>query len=227
MLPLSLFRESRFTRPGVTGLLVNVCFHGLIFVFSLLFQTERGLSALQTGLAFLPMTAAILAANLAAGRLTGAIGAGRTILVGIVAMIAACTGLLWLDRATGYPLLLLEQAVLGGGLGLLVPPMTSTIMTSVERSRSGIASGALTTLRQAGSMLGVALFGSLIAGRAEFYPGLTAAVAISLAVLVAAAAVAGRLALARAGAHARRLRARPAAVRGEDHRPGTPDECLS
>ena len=208
MLPLSLFREPRFTRPGLIGLLVNVCFYGLIFVFSFLFQAERGLSALQTGLAFLPMTVGILAANLLAGRLTDAIGGPRTILAGIVAMIAACVDLLWLDRATGYPLLLAEQAVLGGGLGLLVPPMTGTIMTSVERSRSGVASGTLTTLRQAGSMIGVALFGSLIAGHAAFYAGLQTAVAISLAVLLVAAAVAARLRLAPGAVAPRRTRPR-------------------
>ena len=91
------------------------------------------------------MTVGILAANLLAGRLTDGIGAPRTMLAGIVAMIVACVDLLWLDRATGYPLLFAEQAVLGGGLGLFVPPMTGTLMTSVERSRSGVASGTLTT----------------------------------------------------------------------------------
>jgi DHA2 family methylenomycin A resistance protein-like MFS transporter len=62
MLPLSLFNERTFRSSTLIGLLVNVCFYGLIFVFSLLLQREQGLSALSTGLAFLPMTVAIGAA---------------------------------------------------------------------------------------------------------------------------------------------------------------------
>jgi MFS transporter, DHA2 family, methylenomycin A resistance protein len=169
----------------VVGLLVNLCFYGLIFVFSLLFQTAHHLSALQTGLAFLPMTGAILAANILTGRLTGRFGSQRVMLAGLATMVIACVGLATTGADTGYAPILIEQALLGGGLGLLVPPMTSTLLTSVDRSRSGVASGTLTTLRQTGSMIGVALFGSFIAGAGHIYSGLHTAVAVSLVVLLA------------------------------------------
>jgi uncharacterized protein YigA (DUF484 family) len=58
---------------------------------------------------------------------------------------------------------------------------------SAERSRSGVASGALTAFRQAGSLLGVALFGALAAGR--FYPGMRTALWISIGVLTVSALV--------------------------------------
>jgi hypothetical protein len=48
---------------------------------------------------------------------------------------------------------------------LPVPPLTSTLLGSVEKSRSGMAAGVLNSTRQPGSVLGVALFGSL-AGQA-------------------------------------------------------------
>ena len=41
--------------------------------------------------------------------------------------------------------------------------MTTTLLSTVPRSRSGIASGVLNTVRQAGGALGVALFGSFMA----------------------------------------------------------------
>ena len=108
------------------------------------------MSALETGLAFLPMTAAILGANLISGRVNAAIGPSRAILVGLAAMTAGCAGLLWVSPATGYPAMLAQQILLGGGLGTLVPPMTSVLLASAERSRSGVTSGALTAFRQAG-----------------------------------------------------------------------------
>ncbi len=69
MLPLALFRSRTFTAMSGIGLLINVCFYGLIFVLSLFLQTVRGLSVLGAGLAFLPTTAAVFAGNVAAGRL--------------------------------------------------------------------------------------------------------------------------------------------------------------
>jgi DHA2 family methylenomycin A resistance protein-like MFS transporter len=74
------------------------------------------------------------------------------------------------------------------GLGLLVPPLTSTLLGSVEKSRSGIAAGVLNATRQTGSVLGVALFGALVAQSGSFMVGLHASLLISASVLLAAAA---------------------------------------
>ncbi|MBO0816558.1 MAG: MFS transporter, partial [Actinobacteria bacterium] len=189
MLPLALFRRSAFGAPVLIGLLVNVSFYGLIFLFSLLFQSQLRFSPLAAGVAFLPMTAAIMAANLASRRLAARAGPARTVRSGVLIMLAGCAGLLWAGQSSGYPAMLAQQLLLGAGLGLLVPPMTGTLLGSVARSRSGVAAGTLTTMRQAGSMLGVALFGSLAAGAGRFYPGLHAALLISVAVLSASAAL--------------------------------------
>jgi MFS transporter, DHA2 family, methylenomycin A resistance protein len=188
MLPLALFRKRRFVSPVAIGFLVNVCFYGLLFLFSLLFQDHDGMSALQAGLAFLPMTAAILSANLLSGRISAAVGPAGAILIGLAAMAAGCAGLLPTGPATAYPAMLAQQILLGGGLGLLVPPLTGLLLSSAERSRSGVASGALTAFRQAGSLLGVALFGSL-ASHGHFYTGLRSTLWISVAILITSAAL--------------------------------------
>ena len=44
MLPLSLFAHRLFALTSLVGLLVNVAFYGLIFVFSLYFQRVNGWS---------------------------------------------------------------------------------------------------------------------------------------------------------------------------------------
>lgn len=192
MLPLSLFRHRPFVAPVSVGFLVNVCFYGLIFLFSLLFQEEQGMSALRAGLAFAPMTAAILAANLLSGRVVAAVGRAGAILAGLAAMAIGCAALLRAGLGTGYPALVGQQILLGGGLGLLVPPMTGLLLSGVDRSRSGAAAGALTAFRQAGSLLGVALFGAL-AGGGHFFPGLHLALWTSIAILAASGALVGLL----------------------------------
>jgi MFS transporter, DHA2 family, methylenomycin A resistance protein len=72
---------------------------------------------------------------------------------------------------------------------LLVPPLTATLLGSVEKSRSGIAAGVLNATRQTGSVLGVALFGSLISQPDAFMHGARMALVISVALLGIAAAV--------------------------------------
>jgi DHA2 family methylenomycin A resistance protein-like MFS transporter len=88
---------------------------------------------------------------------------------------------------TSYGAIGAQLMVLGGGLGLLVPSLTSTLLGSVEKSRSGIAAGVLNATRQTGSVLGVALFGSLVGGDDAFIAGAHVSLVISAAVLLAGA----------------------------------------
>ena len=189
MLPLGLFRERTFSATSAGGLLVNIAFYGLIFVFSLYFQRVNDLSVLWTGLAFVPMTAACFGANLIAGRVSGRIGARTTIMIGSALMAAACLALLPIDKGVGYVWQSGPFLVMGAGLGLLVPPLTFALLGSVDKARSGIASGVLNASRQAGSLLGVALFGSFLASSQLMIHGARMALAISAGLLIAACVV--------------------------------------
>ncbi len=179
MLPLALFRSGTFSSAAAIGLLINVAFYGLIFVFSLFFQRAQHLSALRTGLAFAPMTVAVMAANVLTGRLSDALGARRLIALGALLMAAALAALLGVDAGSSYATLVGQYVALGFGIGLIVPAMTASLLGSVERSRSGVASGTLNTARQSGSVIGVALYGSLIA-HGKLVSGLHVALVISL-----------------------------------------------
>jgi MFS transporter, DHA2 family, methylenomycin A resistance protein len=189
MLPLSLFRHRMFAATSAVGLLVNVAFYGLIFVLSLYFQQVNGLSAFATGLAFVPMLAAVLPVNLIAPRVAERIGAPATISAGAVLAAGGCLAMLGIDAGTSYWALCAQLVAMGAGLGLLVPPLTSTLLGSVEKSRSGIAAGVLNATRQTGSVLGVALFGALVGQSSAFIAGLHASLMVSAGVLLAAGAV--------------------------------------
>jgi MFS transporter, DHA2 family, methylenomycin A resistance protein len=186
MLPLSLFRHRMFALTSLVGLLVNVAFYGLIFVFSLYFQRVNGLSPFATGLAFVPMMGAVLPVNLLAPRLAERIGAPAAIAIGAALSAFGCLALLGIEHGTPYWATCMQLIVIGGGLGLLVPPLTSALLGSVEKSRSGIAAGVLNATRQTGSVLGVAIFGALVGQSDAFVAGAHEALIISAVLLLVA-----------------------------------------
>jgi len=189
MLPLGLFRDPTFSAASAAGLLLNIAFYGLIFVFSLYFQRVDRFSVLWTGMAFVPMTGACLVANLFAARVSARVGVRTTIFAGLALMSVASLLMLRIDKDMGYGWLLAPFLILGAGLGLVVPPLTSALLGSVDKARSGIASGVLNASRQTGSVLGVSLFGSFLVGAEAMVQGVRIALAISAGLLLTACAV--------------------------------------
>jgi DHA2 family methylenomycin A resistance protein-like MFS transporter len=186
MLPLSLFSNRSFSVMSGIGLLANTAFYGSIFVLSLYFQQVDHLSPFMTGLAFLPMMAVVLPANLAAPLAAERIGAPAIVAIGALVAALGCAGLIAIDPGTPYRAICPLLIAMGAGLGLLVPPLTSTMLGTVDKARSGIAAGALNATRQTGSVVGVALFGSLVGGAHDFVPGLREALLLATILLLGA-----------------------------------------
>ena len=163
MLPLDFFRSSTFSAATLVGLAINLTFYGVIFVLSLYLQQLRHFSPLAFGVAFLPLPLVLLPSNLAAGWLGGKIGLRSLMVVGLLIAAVGYWLLHGLDTTTPYIAMLPGLLVIPLGIGLAAPAMTTALLSAVPRSRSGIASGVLNTVRQAGGAIGVALFGSLLA----------------------------------------------------------------
>jgi DHA2 family methylenomycin A resistance protein-like MFS transporter len=190
MLPLGLFSEPLFSLASAIGVLVNIAFYGLIFVLSLYFQELNGWPPFETGLAFVPMLGIVLPVNILAPRLSERIGQPTVIAIGAGIAGAGALALLLITQGTSYWAMCIQLLALGGGLGLLVPPMTSMLLGSVNKRYSGIASGVLNSARQTGSVIGVALFGAFVADKDSFLAGAHLALIISGLLLLGAAAFA-------------------------------------
>lgn len=190
MLPLGFFRNLTFSTTTLIGITINLTLYGVIFILSLYLQQVRHYSPIAFGIVFLPFPLVLLVANLVAGWLNGKAGSRLLMVVGL--LIAAVGYWLFhgLNPATPYLALLPGLLVIPLGIGLAVPAMTTALLSTVPRSQSGIASGVLNTVRQAGGAIGVALFGSLMA-RSGVH-GIQLAFVAS-AVIVATAAIAAVL----------------------------------
>lgn len=132
------------------------------------------------------MMAAVFAMNLLAAQ--AAERFGPIAVIGARAAIAGgCLGLLGIERETNYWTMCAQLVAMGAGLGLLVPPLNSTLLGSVEKARSGVAAGVLNSTRQTGSALGIARFGSLVDRTNAFVLGAREALSISAILLLGAA----------------------------------------
>jgi EmrB/QacA subfamily drug resistance transporter len=152
---------------GATGILV-----GTFFLSSLYLQRVLGDSALETGLAFLPLTLVIGAGAHVASRLIGRIGS-RSLAVGGLSVIAIGALLLVAapDRADYVTDLLPGFLILGVGVGLVFPAASVTTMSDVHDDRAGLASGLMTTGHEIGAAAGVATFSAVATGASTFVAG--------------------------------------------------------
>jgi len=162
MLPLSLFAASSFSLGSLAGFAFNFGEYGLLFILSLAFQELHGWSALHTGLAFLPMTLVSAAMTVPGGLLAARLGPRMPLLIGLILM---GTGILEMgvSMQTLNALFWLGMLTFGLGSGLAVPPMTGLALSQVPNHLAGVGAAALNAARQVGSVMGVAVLGSVSA----------------------------------------------------------------
>ena len=163
MLPLEFFRFPSFSSATLVGFVINFTLYGAIFALNLFLQRLAGYSPSWSGLAFLPFPVSLLAVNLCAGPLVARFGPRLPMAAGLAVAAVGFALLLAVGAKTPWLAMLPGLIVLPAGIGTAVPAMTTALLGSVPRSRSGVASGVLNTVRQAGGAIGVALFGGFFA----------------------------------------------------------------
>jgi MFS family permease len=128
---------------------------------ALYMQNILGYSPFEAGLRFLPSTLVIIFAAPLAGRLTDRIGARLPIAVGLslVALSLYMQSRITID--TTYDYLLPWFSVMGLGIGLVMSPMSTAAMNSVQVAKAGVGSGILSMSRMVGGTFGVAALGAL------------------------------------------------------------------
>jgi EmrB/QacA subfamily drug resistance transporter len=167
LLDPALFRERAFRAGLVTQLVFFASMASYFLVLALYLQQGRGLDALQAGLVFTILAAAYLVASAYAPGLTPRLGRRLPAIGGLV--LAVGHGLLALsvaDIGVGGSVALLVPGMLleGAGMGLVITPLTSTVLGSLRPENAGAAAGALSTMQQVGNALGVSVTGVIFFG---------------------------------------------------------------
>jgi DHA2 family multidrug resistance protein-like MFS transporter len=193
LLPLSLFRERRFTLAVSASGLAFIG-QGLAFVaLSFLYQQEMGFTPLQTGWLFTPWPLAIMVVGPLAGRLADRFNPSLLSNTGLALLFVGLASLALLEADASVIDGLWRTGLCGLGFGLFQPPNNREMMASVRRDLSASASGVMSTTRTVGQSLGVALVGAFLAGGAPVQATLWVGCVTSL---LALAASLGRVRLA-------------------------------
>jgi len=189
MAPPDLFRSRTVVVSVVVGFAFVVGYYGLPFVMSLYLQQFCGLSPLGAGAVFLPMMLTGAALTPFSARMAEHLGAKVLVTAGLVSMTAGLAVLAVLPSSTSVWALAALMVLTGLAGPLVMPPLTAVLLNSVPARQAGVASGVFNTSRQVGGALAVAVFGALLAHRANSLAGVRASLLIAAVVTLAAAAV--------------------------------------
>jgi MFS transporter, DHA2 family, methylenomycin A resistance protein len=202
MIPLRLLRRGQLPVAVVVAACMTFGMYGLFMLSSLMFQQERGASALRAGLAMLPLAVAATVLSPLTGRLVTRHGPRLPMTAGMGAMGLGV--LIFAIAGADANLVILEIAftVIGIGLALNTGPVVGVAVSAVAPELAGLASGIANLARMFGATLGVAIQGTVFAvasaGAANgphFVQGLRTAVAVGCAVEFTGAVVAFRYVL--------------------------------
>jgi EmrB/QacA subfamily drug resistance transporter len=163
MLDLRLLRVPTFNGGLVAAFAISASLFSLLTYLVLYMQNILGLSAVETGIRFLPLTGAIFVTAGIAGRLTAHVPRRLLIAPGFVLIGVGLLLMHGLTTSSTWTHLLAGMIVSGVGAGLVNVPLVSTAVGVVEPARAGMASGINSTLRQVGIATGVAGLGTIFA----------------------------------------------------------------
>jgi EmrB/QacA subfamily drug resistance transporter len=223
LVPFRIFRLRTLAGANLTMLLVGAAMFGLFYFLSLSMQQVLGYSALETGLAQLPLAGTLVLAAGAIAPLVTRFGSKPITLAGLVVF---AVGLAWFSRmpadADFVADLLGPSLVVGVGLAATFVSLTVSAVEGITDAESGLASGLINTTQQIGGALGLAGLTAVATSRTEgvadevapavaLNEGFQAALLVAAAIVVAAVVL---TALVARGSRPARAAGDPALNRG-------------
>jgi EmrB/QacA subfamily drug resistance transporter len=163
MLPLHLFRNPRFTGAGVTITVLFFALSGAVFVNSQILQFVLGYSPLAAGVRALPSAAALAVFSPLGATLAKRAGVLAPVALGLAAVTAGLVLFATASAGSGYGHYILAMVIVCAGIGLAMSAATSASMQELPPAMAGVGSAVNDTTRNMGSVLGVAVIGSIAA----------------------------------------------------------------
>ncbi|RFU85830.1 MFS transporter [Streptomyces triticagri] len=166
LIPLRLFKDPTFNVTSLMGAVVGVALFGAASYLPTFLQMVDGATATESGLLMLPMMGGVVGASIISGQLISHTGHYRIYpILGGAASVAGMWLLSLLETDTPRLTYSIWMAVLGIGIGLIMPVLILAVQNAVRPADLGTATSANNYFRQIGGSVGAAVFGTLFAGR--------------------------------------------------------------
>jgi EmrB/QacA subfamily drug resistance transporter len=161
LIDLRIFSSRAFSVASGSVTVTFFALFGSLFVFTQYLQLVHGYSPLSAGVRALPFAFSMGVLSPLSAVLAKRLGNRTVVSAGLALMGLGLLDLSGVQVDTGYPALALAVAIMGAGMGLVMAPASSTIMTTVPSHQAGAGSAVNDTIREVGGTLGVAVVGSL------------------------------------------------------------------
>ncbi len=163
LIDLDIFKNRQFVVGAVTTGLTTLTMTGIIFTLPVFLESVRGYTALHTGVALLPLSAALLIASPLAVYLSRRIQPRYMIATGILMTAGAAVWMHFtITQTVSITQLMWPLSLYGFGIGLVLSQISNITLSAVSSEQAGEASGINNTVRQLGSTLGSAIIGAVL-----------------------------------------------------------------
>jgi EmrB/QacA subfamily drug resistance transporter len=159
IIDLRLFKRINFSIACIVVFLIFVVTQGSFYILPFYFELQRHLTPAVAGLILLLPSLGIMVCGPIAGILSDRIGARLICIVASIVFIGAFLMLSLMGESTSLPFIIIALALEGIAIGLMVPPNFNMIISSSPSGDEGMINSLVSTLRNMGMVVGIALFG--------------------------------------------------------------------
>ena len=183
-----LFTHRQFVAGSAVIGLQNLAMYALLFQLPIFLENVRGVKAGTTGRTLVWMMVAMVIFSPIGGRVSERIGPRLTVFAGCLLTLAGILAIGSFDHVNVPVDVLPGIVLLGAGMGLSTAPSQAASMSAVDRSRAGMAGGAISTIRYIGGVIGISALGFAVSSSeaGSVIEGHSSAVSVYVSALVLA-----------------------------------------
>jgi predicted MFS family arabinose efflux permease len=165
LLDVRLFAVPAFATGAATITVFFLSMFGYLFLLMQYMQLILGYSPNKTALALTPIMGPMLVLSVLSSWYLPRLGLRTVVVTGLLLIATGALCLLGIRLGSPYWRAAWPMLVMSVGIGLCTAPTTSVIMTTAPDDKQGVASAVNDASREIGAALGIALAGSMLAGR--------------------------------------------------------------
>lgn len=165
ILPMDLFKNRTFTFLNLIGFFMSIGMFGAITFVPFFMQGIVGVSASESGTIMTPMMISMIITSIIGGQLVYKIGIKSQIITGMLVMAGGFLLLTTLDLDTSKLVATSFMAIIGLGMGLVMPILTLALQESFSKEELGVVTSSSQFFRSIGGTFGITMLGAVMNAR--------------------------------------------------------------